>query len=163
MRLKMKRVAMLVGVAVVAVWVGFGINWLLTWLPPQPDPRHITRDNFGFEMFSQERLLGWDTRHDVAGAQNKLNELFPAGTPLNEFIAFEQKINIPPIQTIRLARFGESAFICNISATDNTYKCRHTYAGLGVLRFDNIWHTIAHFDEHKRITYIDAYLDLYGL
>jgi len=154
-----KRWVIRLATVAVIVWGGFGIDSLLTWTPAKPDPRQITRDNFGFEMFSQKRLLGWETRHDVSGAEKKLNELFPPGAPLDEFTAFENSIKVPRSD---YERFGIKTFGCNLSEDERMYVCQHHYRGIGILRFENTWMVFAELDINRSVKRIKVYLQFVG-
>ena len=154
-----KRWVIRLATVAVVVWAGFGIDSLLTWTPLKPDPRQITRENFGFEMFSQKRLLGWNVRDDVSGAEEKLNELFPPGTPLSEFIEFENAMKVPPSE---FERFGQKTFGCDAIDDEMIFTCIHTYAGIGAFKFSAAWRTLAHFDNNEFIIHIDVTLGFVG-
>jgi len=103
-------------------------------------------------MFSQKRLLGWNVRHDTRGAEEKLNELFPPGTPLSEFIAFENSIKVPPSE---FERFGQKTFGCDMVVKKKLFTCLHVYEGLGAIKLDAAWRTFAYFDDKENIARID--------
>lgn len=136
------------GVLFVAVWAAFGVNALLTWTPPRPDPKSITRENFRFEMFARERLLGFETQYDVAGAQEKLNEFFPPGTPLDGFIEFANSMKVPSSEHEYM---GKRMFGCGMSIDESHYTCRFHYRGIGLLKGEDTWIVFANIDSKRAI------------
>lgn len=145
-----------VAVVIAFILFIFFVNDAITWAPSTD--RSISRENFRIEAFTQRRFFGLETRDDVDGMQNKLNQLFPKGTPLVEFQEFTQ--GLMQQQPKRDARRQSSSVgyvsSCNFIQDEKQFACVFDYSPPPriALNFNEIWVVVANYDEHKRLTKI---------